>query len=99
MRQITPNKIVRVAGTVAYELPQGRTVLLDEQDVERTKHLRWQYGARGHITAHNKRATVYLARLILGVRKNDPVRVQYRNGDRSDCRRDNLFTIPWPRLP
>ena len=100
MRRVTPNEFV-CSGDKSYVslvLPpdSGRYVRLDAEDFDKVRHLRWQVGPRGHVSAHEHRTTVYLARFLLGLSKLDKKRVRYANGDLLDCRRSNLTVIDWP---
>jgi len=100
MRRVTPNEYVRSEDNsyVSIVLPpdSGLYVRLDAEDFDKVRHLRWQVGPRGHVSAHEHRTTIYLARFLLGLSKLDRKRVRYANGDPLDCRRSNLTVIDWP---
>ncbi len=67
-------------------------VLIDEQDYEKVRGLKWYKGRNGVFTSlpkDGKWTTVYIHRLILDVEKGTVVR--HVNNDVYDCRRHNLI--------
>jgi HNH endonuclease len=83
------------------ELSQNKVALLDDEDFARLRQYRWHYrsernGRPGYAIRHVKDGrryrTGYLHREVVG-----PVppgyEVVFRNGDRLDCRRENLRVV------
>lgn len=76
-------------------LTKGMVALVDDEDFERVIQYKWSsnigsYGFLPRRCVYNKgkKTTQVLARFILDV--PDGMQVLYRNGDRLDCRRENI---------
>src|SRR4051794_39942448 len=83
-------------------LSQEQIAVLDDEDYARLQHFNWiyrgeredkpGYAIRHHRVGERKYKTVYLHREVVGqVPKGHEV--IFRNGDRLDCRRENLLVV------
>lgn len=82
-------------------LSQNKVALLDDEDHARLAQFRWHYraernGGLGYAVRHakdgKKYRTVYLHRDVIGTVPPGH-EVIFRNGDRLDCRRENLAVV------
>ena len=76
-------------------LAGGRVAEIDDADLARLSRHSWHVSPRGYVTRWGKtedgrETQVPLHRDVLGCTQNDGRIVDHRNGDRLDCRRDNL---------
>lgn len=99
---------------------QGYRALIDEQDFDRVSRHHWKmnrdrdtravfaytYAKSGELTKSGRRRRVQLSHFILGLKQGE--RVYHRNGNRLDCRKENLvrknggnvyFDTPCKRKP
>ncbi len=76
-----------------FALGNGRSVSVDDEDYAVASQYKWTYRKqRGCATAWHNGASVYLGRVILNIPMGDSRIVCYRNGNRLDNRKKNLFT-------
>jgi hypothetical protein len=82
-------------------LSQGQIALVDDEDFDRIAQYHWCYrgernSGQGYAIRHDKDGkkyrTVYLHREIVGLVPPEH-EVIFRNGDRLDCRRENLRVV------
>src|SRR5580692_9987600 len=83
------------------ELSQNQVAILDDEDFTRLRHYHWIYrgernSGQGYAIRHEKVGkkyrSIYLHRDIMAPIPPD-CEVVFRNGDRLDCRRDNLRVV------
>lgn len=75
------------------QLVDGTLVQVDEEDVDLIQVYRWRaYNTNGksYVMRSIRGGVVYLHRQLLGLQRGDRLRVDHRNGDTLDNRRDNL---------
>lgn len=86
-----PSSFASSVPAITIPLSRGLVALVDHQDEERVRSIKWSAVWSGwHYYAANKAdgEIVYLHRFILGV--TDKTQVDHRNLDGLDCRRKNL---------
>ena len=69
-----------------YGNPNGKEVLIDKEDYDKCKGIRW--GIRGNYCANNE--NVYIGRFLLGLDNNDNKIIIYKNNNVLDNRRNNI---------
>lgn len=70
---------------------------IDEADRSILERYSWKWAKGRRWTASTRKKTISLAREILGVSDDQSVVVVFKNGDRSDCRRNNLQVVTMGR--
>ncbi|WP_019500932.1 HNH endonuclease [Pseudanabaena sp. PCC 6802] len=75
--------------------------LVDSQDQALADSVKWRATSNGWVNRRHvdgKQAAVYLHREILKVTGNQSFQVTFKNGDRLDCRRENLILLTMSEL-
>ncbi len=78
--------------TATMTLKRG-TVLLDPDDEAFASQWRWLVGTNGYAQRTSGRRTLFLHRELMGLEYGDGRMVDHRNGNRLDCRRENLRIV------
>lgn len=69
-------------------LMNGRIAVVDDEDFHRVKGYNWTVDPQGYVRAENDGEPLYLHRLVM--RADSGERVEIKNSNPLDCRRQNL---------
>lgn len=83
--------------TKTLTLPCGREVLLDRCDYERLSSYRWVFNEHDGVYRHKDRKAIKLHREVVNAQPRQHVR--HINGNRLDCRRENLKPVGYKPIP
>lgn len=67
---------------------KGEEIIVDDEDFPLASQYTWHVGSTGYVKTSKKGVSLSLSKLILG--KTNRSRTFYRNGNKLDCRKENL---------
>ena len=82
-------KATRIIPALIFVKNSSEPALVDREDVEKVINHRWYKNTNGYAMAAN---WMLMHRMVLGLTKDDPVKVDHINGDPLDNRKKNLRT-------
>lgn len=73
---------------------KGEEFYFDLEDYDKVKQYTWYKDTHGYIKTHfyvdEKKTTAYLHRIILGFKHGDKRKIDHKNRNKVDCRKENL---------